>query len=99
MSILTETNTQGVPDMVRLMLKEKNFQFPVDNEVSTEADCTIHLAPPHKKPKMCLGVDYALELNEYADTVPESDTDEVTRYIQADFSSEGSVSQSIIRGG
>ena len=99
MSILTETNAQGVPDMVRLMLKEKNFQLSVDNEVSTEADCTIHLAPPHKKPKMCLGVDYALELNEYADTIPECDTDEVTRYIQANFSSEASASQKHHFGG
>ena len=85
--------------MVRLMLKEKNFQFSVDNEVSTEADCTIHLAPPHKKQKMCLGVDYALELNEYADTIPECDTNEVTRYIQADFSSEASASQKHHSGG
>ena len=99
MSILTETNAQGVPDMVRLMLKEKNFQLSVDNEVSTEADCTIHLAPRHKKPKMCLGVEYALELNEYADTVPECDTDEVTRYIQANFSSEASASQKHHSGG
>ena len=63
------------------------------------ADCTIHLAPPHKKPKMCLGVEYALELNEYADTVPECDADEVTRYIQADFPSEASASQKHHSGG
>ena len=37
MSILTEVNAQGIPAIVRSMLKEKNFQFSVENEVNTEA--------------------------------------------------------------
>jgi len=91
MSILHPSCVEHVHNLVRRMLRREDF---IMSELKTNANhCYCSEQPPAKKNKGSHDKPYAWELSEYVDLPSDHDnSDEVSRYIAADFSFNDSAS-------